>query len=166
MKKLFVFGLFLLLTFPNIFASKLDEVRNQFPYFKSFEEVDLLLKSIEKDPSDLATAYKGALYMFKSKFADSKLDKYKYFKKGKSLIDTSCEKNPYSLEIRYIRIIFQHQLPTFLGYNDHKIKDFDFFISQFPKSTLTIDFKKKMVNNLEQLDKLTTIQKKQLNNLL
>lgn len=166
MRKLLVLSLYIMFSFQNIYASKLDEIRNQFPYFVSYEEVDGLLQSIESETSDLATVYKGALIMYKSKFAEAKLDKYKYFKKGKTLINKACENNPNSLEIRYIRLIFQHQLPSFLGYNDHKTVDFDFFINQFSKSSLALDFKKKMVKNLVQLDNLSAKQKQQLNNLI
>ncbi len=166
MRNIFVFGFFILFAFQNNYASKLDEIRIQFPYFNSYEEVNDLLQSIENETSDLATVYKGALYMYKSKFVEGKLDKYKYFKKGKTLIDTACENSPNSLEIRYIRLIFQHQLPSFLGYNDHKKDDFDFFIKQFSKSTLALEYKKKMVKNLVQLNHLTVTQKQKLNDLI
>jgi len=166
MRKIFVFGFLIIFIFQNIYASKLDEIRNLFPYFTSYEEVDGFLQSIECETSDLATVYKGALNMYKSKFVEAKLDKYKYFKKGKTLINKACENNPNSLEIRYIRLVFQHQLPSFLGYNEHKKEDFDFFIKQFSKSTLALEYKKKMVKNLLQLDYLSANQKQQLNNLI
>lgn len=153
-------------SFQSVYASKLDDLRNNFPYINSIEEVENYLADLENENSDLATVYKGALFMFKSKYIESKWDKFKFFKKGKNLIETACKNSPNSLEIRYIRLIFQHQLPSFLGYNDHKIDDFNFFINQFPKSSLTLNFKKKMVENLVQLDNLTANQKQKLNNLI
>lgn len=166
MRNTFVISLFILFSFQNIYASKLDEIRHQFPYFNSLEEVETLIKTLENDTSDLATVYKGALYIYHSKFTESKWDKYQYFKKGKTLIDKACQNSPNSLEIRYIRLIFQYQLPSFLGYNSNKKDDFEFFINQFPKSTLALEYKKKMLKNLVQLDKLSADQKQKLNNLI
>ena len=146
-------------------ATPLDEVRNKFPYYETEAEVDQYLTLLASDTSALATVYKGALYMFKSKFSSFPTMQYKYFKKGKNLINSACQALPNAMEIRFIRLVFQYQLPGFLGYNDHKESDFKFFISNYSKSELTAERKLKLKLQLLLLEKLEPEKIKQLKQL-
>ncbi|MCM2301529.1 MAG: hypothetical protein NDI80_02795 [Flavobacteriaceae bacterium] len=138
----------------NLSANSLDKVRNTFPYFDKESEVDYWLEQLNTDQSALANAYKGALYMFKSKFVSFPTNKYKYFKKGKNLIEAANVSNPNSLEIKYIRLVFQYQLPSFLGYNNQKEHDFQFFIKHFNTPNIRVEIKANMRNQLLKLEKL------------
>ncbi len=159
---LFVWIVFLQI---QIFATPLDEVRNKFPYFETETEIDLYLTQLEADASALATVYKGALYMFKSKFAVVPTAKYNFFKKGKNLIDAACLSQTNALEIRFIRLIFQYQLPSFLGYNDDRESDFKFIITHFAQNNFSAEKKKKMINQMLQLGKLESDKIKQIKTL-
>lgn len=149
----------------QILATPLDEVRNKFPHFETETEIDLYLTQLEADASALASVYKGALFMFKSKFAVAPTAKYKFFKKGKNFINAACLSQPNALEIRFVRLIFQYQLPSFLGYNDHKESDFKFIMTHFAQSNLSAEKKKKMIDQMLQLEKLESDKIKQIKNL-
>ena len=138
----------------NAFSyNALEEVRTKFPHFNSETEVDTYLQLLANDSSDLSTIYKGALYLFKSKFSILPTTKFKHFKKGKSLIDQACA-NSNSLEIRAIRLIFQYQLPRFLGYFNNRESDFDYLVKHFHTSNLMPSRKEKLLQMLLQLETL------------
>ena len=144
---------FLTLSTNVLSNNALEEVRAKFPNFGSETEVDTYLQLLANDSSDLATVYKGALYLFKSKFSNLPTTKYKHFKKGKKLIDQACE-NSDLLEIRVIRLIFQYQLPKFLGYYDHRESDFEYFVKHFHTADLAKIRKEKWIQMLLQLETL------------
>lgn len=134
--------------------SALEEVRNAFPFFNSESQIDKYLNHLEDNNTDLGMVYKGALNLYKSKFAVFPHNKYKYFKKGRNQIETAVKNNPNSLEIRSIRLIFQYELPHFLRYFEQKEIDFQFFTTNYYTSSTSKDIKQKMLYLLKNLKKL------------
>ena len=148
-----------------VYANPLEEVRMKFPNFNSEKEVDHYIAKLRTDESSLAQAYLGSLYFFKSKYSVFPPSKYKFFKKGRNLIDLACEVNPKSIEIRFLRLVFQYQLPSFLGYNDDKEKDFKFFTHNYINTNLGLEKKSRMLTQLMGLDKLEIEKYQQLKQL-
>lgn len=145
-----------------VYTQELDKLRVEFPYIDE-QKTAVFFENINEENSNLALLYKGALYFYKSKYAVSPLQKYRFFKKGKTLVDEACSKQPENIEFRYIRLVFQYQLPDFLGYNKDKESDLDFFIKKYPEATHK--HKKMMLKNLLEIDDLKIILAKHLNNL-
>jgi len=107
----------------------IEEVRGKFPYIENEEETDSYIEKLEEEKGALAEGYLAAMYFFKSRFVGFPTTKYKYFKKGKSMLDTAISSEPKNVELRYIRYIFQHQIPNFLGYDSNKEEDFEVIIN-------------------------------------
>jgi hypothetical protein len=143
-------------------AQELEKLRLEFPYIDE-QKTSVFYDNIVKESSDLAILYKGALYFYKSKYVDSPLQKYKFFKKGKALVDEACSKQPKDIEYRYIRLVFQHKLPDFLGYNKNKKSDLEFFIKKYPEATH--NHKKKMLENLMEIEEIRITLAKHLKDL-
>lgn len=115
---------FLLFGF-QVFANPvLEEVRSKFPFINSKEQSNNYILLLEGKEDIISQGYLAAMYFFYSKYVKFPTTKFKYFKKGKVLLNRLIESNPANAELRYIRFIFQHQIPKFLGYNKHKDQDF------------------------------------------
>lgn len=116
--------LFLLLFAPKIFAAEpdIEEVKTLFEasaYSKSAAERLLkLLAEIDHTAPPLLICYKGVAEMMQAKYGFNPINKFRRFKRGKTLMEEAVKKEPDNLEIRYLRLVIQSNLPAFLNYND------------------------------------------------
>ena len=84
------------------------------------------IKNIENKNSILMQAYEGCFYFIKCQFINNPLEKFKYFKKGKELLETAIKEDPKSVELKLLRYSIQKNLPRFLLYYDNIEKDLNF----------------------------------------
>ncbi|NCP22457.1 MAG: hypothetical protein COS42_10975 [Flavobacteriales bacterium CG03_land_8_20_14_0_80_35_15] len=150
----------------SLFASVLDDIRNQFPQIKSLKEADLYLNLLEKENNAESKAYFGAMLLMKSRYAKFPLTKYSYFKKGKLVLDNCIKNYKMNLEMRYLRFVFQNQIPDFLNYHANIDEDFSVIVKGIEKADLNKDFKIKILNNMLIVKKLTPNQGTQIKLLL
>jgi len=68
--------------------------------------------------SPLVKGYLGCFYFIKSKFETNPIDKFYYFKKGRSLLEAAIHEDPTSVELIFLRYSIQKNLPQFLLYNN------------------------------------------------
>ena len=61
--------------------------------------------------------------MMQAKYGFNPISKLRRFKKGKTLIEEAVKKQPDNLEIRFLRLAIQTNLPAFLNYSDNIIED-------------------------------------------
>lgn len=160
--KLFVF--FFMMNLLSL--SVLDNVRNQFPKINSLEEADFYMKLLENEKREAGKAYYAAMLFMKSKYVKFPLTKYNYFKKGKSALDNLVQENKTNIEIRYIRFLFQNQMPAFLNYNSNLQEDYFVIVKGIEKSELDIPFKYKILNNMLLVNTITKDQTAQIKLLL
>ncbi|SDX25662.1 hypothetical protein SAMN05444411_10449 [Lutibacter oricola] len=146
---------FLLIGSQCFSAPILEEIRSKFPFIENKEQAESYIKQLENTKDLSSQAYLAAMYFFKSKYVKFPTTKFKYFKKGKELLENLILNNPLNAELRYIRYIFQHQIPKFLGYYSAKSNDFEVIInSNF--------LKKKHLNNLLELRQISEEHKQKL----
>jgi hypothetical protein len=156
--------LFLLLN--TLSASVLDNVRNHFPEINSLDEAEFYLKLLENEKSPESKAYYAAMLFMKSKYVKFPFTKYKYFKKGKSVLDQLIQDNKTNVEMRYLRFVFQNEMPNFLNYNNNIHEDFFGIIEGMEKSDLNTQFKHKMLKNMLLVKNVTADQTTQIKLLL
>lgn len=84
---------------------------------------DSLIRYCEKEETAKQTAYLAAGYMIKAKHLSSKINKFKYFKKGKRKLEDIISKYPNFVEYRWIRYCLQSNMPRFLNYNSNIVED-------------------------------------------
>lgn len=156
----------LFLMFNTLSASVLDNVRNQFPQINSLAEAEFYMKLMENEKSPEAKAYYAAMLFMKAKYVKFPLSKYNNFKKGKSTLDQLILENKLNVEFRYLRFVFQNELPSFLNYDANIADDFLAITKGIVKSNLNKDFKQKIIENMLLVKNINLNQTNQLKVLL
>ncbi len=158
-----------IVVFSLIFSSvesPLEQMRNQFPYIESLEEANVFIEELKNDTSPEAVGYTAAMILMKSRYVKGPFSKLKYFKKGKKILDATISENPLNIEIRYLRFLMQKQIPNFLGYNKNIEEDFEVISNKLLNSSLTNNFKIKMLNTMLLVDDLSEIKRIKINKIL
>ncbi len=88
------------------------------------------LEEISKNDEIVLVAYKGAVTTLKSRYQNGFKNKKTTFKEGVSLINFAIEKQPNNIEIRFVRMSVQQNVPKFLGYNFNLEEDKNFIFSR------------------------------------
>jgi len=77
----------------------------------------------------VARAYDAALEGLRGKYAKGLIDKLRHVQKAVSELRSLPEENPSSLEIRFLRFSFFHQIPVFFGVRSTVAPDLRILIS-------------------------------------
>ena len=88
-----------------------------------------------KNPSPRMLAYKGALEAIMTKTTWNVFKKLSYLKKSEASFKEAVRKAPNNIEIRFMRMAVQYEIPEYLGYSEDMESD-----------------RKFIVNNIEQFD--------------
>ena len=147
-------------------SSVLDNVRNQFPNINSLEEAEFHMKLLEKEKGTESKAYYAAMLFMKAKYVKFPLSKYNNFKKGKAALDRLIQENKTNVELRYLRFVFQHEMPNFLNYNSNIQEDYLVIVKGIEKSDLNKQFKQKILKNMLLVKGITSDQTTQIKLLL
>lgn len=150
----------------SLSVSVLDNVRNQFPRINSVEEAEFHMNLLEKETDPESKAYYAAMLFMKSKYAKFPLTKYSNFKKGKSALDGLIQADKMNVEMRYLRFVFQNEIPNFLNYNSNIQEDFLIVVKGMEKSNLNKEFKRKMLKYMLLIKNITADQTTQIKLLL
>ena len=66
----------------------------------------------------LLTGYKGALEIAKARHFFNPFKKLSYFKSGRSILEEAIAQDTSNIELRFLRLTIQANVPGFLGYNE------------------------------------------------
>ncbi|MGB9664291.1 MAG: hypothetical protein ACPL25_05145 [Ignavibacteria bacterium] len=142
---------------------KKEEIRRLF-YF-SVESTDSLkifekkLKSLSpKFDEVFSLAYNGAYLTLVAKHSINPYTKYYKLKEGLELLDSAIQKQPDNLEFRFIRLSILNYVPSFLGYDEIFLKDFEKTFALLQKKDFTSVDKLTQIGMIEFL-----MQSKKLN---
>ncbi|HET8838837.1 MAG TPA: hypothetical protein VFM82_07580 [Flavobacteriaceae bacterium] len=117
-------------------AQDLNELRSQYIEAISEKSVcEALIEQLRQKPgkSSVHLAYLGTLETVWAKYVFNPILKMKTFKNGKEKIEQAVNQEPENMEIRYLRLSVQKNIPGFLGYNDAIEKDFTFLEGNIEK---------------------------------
>lgn len=134
------------------------------------QEISLeLLNSYEEDLKQyddaVSMAYLGVVNMLKSKASKFPITKYKYFSEGCKIMDLSISTEPEDVELRYLRFVFQTELPGFLGYDENREEDLSYILIHFGKADYDYAYKALMMTRMLDLSKLSEDERKLLNSI-
>ena len=104
----------------------------------AFEQTDIT-------ESVLLKGYKGGVLMGMARHHINPFKKLSYFGGGKKLIEEALTIDPYNLELRFLRLTIQTNLPEFLGYADDKENDKAFVLNGLER--VQNEMLKKRMNN-------------------
>lgn len=133
-----------------VLSSLLMEIRTQLP--QAFEEEQvceaLLLKANQQNiDAPVLKGYVGALHLAKSKHV-SIFKKMQFFNKGVALLEEAISKASENVELRFLRLTIQINLPGFLGYSDKISTDKSFVIKNYHQALPIL--KKRIINFARQ----------------
>ena len=79
-----------------------------------------------QNPDPSVVAYVLSVSMKQADYEFNPYRKLKIFQTNKSKLDFMITENPRNPHLRYVRLLLQEKLPTFLGYNNHIVEDKNF----------------------------------------
>lgn len=74
--------------------------------------------------------YQGIARTLLGKHAFNPVNKVNYFNKGKKILETALSISPDNVELRYLRLTLQENVPSFLGYSGQISEDRAFIKSR------------------------------------
>jgi len=156
--------LFIILQLHSVNNSELlKDARNNFLQVTTMEAAeykgDLWLDS---DNTTLQ-AYGACMYFMQARYAKNPITKWSRFKKGKKKLDQLISENTNNLEFRYLRFLFQSEMPEFLGYHENKEGDFSFVLNHIDEEQYSNDLKCLFLENISKVEQLTSDQKNKIN---
>lgn len=97
-------------------------------YAKTEQELIHLSKKIDDSTNPVLKAYHGAYTAMLAEHQFFPHTKYQYFSAGRDELEQAVLNAPNSVEIRFIRMLIQHNTPAFLGYRNNLEEDFQFIL--------------------------------------
>lgn len=147
-KMLFLFFFF----FNQSDCNQLQFIRDHFHQLNSKNRLEVFIKKAEKIECKNATPYLASAVMQQAKYTLLPHNKLAYFIKGKKQLENFIDKNPTDIEARYVRLLTQHQSPGFLGYTKNIKEDEAFIKINIHKSSLPINYQKKILKVLDSIN--------------
>lgn len=90
-----------------------------------------LLSSVTKNDKAELVAYKGAALALLAKYTVGLFKKKDAFTEGVALVDYAIEKDPKSIEARFVRLGIQENTPKFLKYKANIEEDKNFILKNY-----------------------------------
>ncbi len=82
-----------------------------------------LLAPVGDQSAPVLRCYKGVASMVQARYAPNPLTKLALFRKGKAWIEGAVNADTTNLEMRYLRLTIQDNLPAILNYKDAILQD-------------------------------------------
>ena len=96
------------------------EIRNLYEVAANSKSANAKLINLlaeVKTSNSLLTGYKGAAIMMEANHVFNPITKLSRFKKGKQLLEYAIKSDGANVELRYIRLTIQTNVPSILGYS-------------------------------------------------
>lgn len=106
--------------------------------------------------NNILRGYKGAVLLGLARHHANVFKKMGFFSDGKELLEKSIETEPENIELRFLRLTIQANLPSFLGYSENKEDDKVFVLSRLEEAK-SDNFKtkvRKFIGAMEEQGKL------------
>lgn len=130
-------------------AQDVNTLRAQYPEAVESSAItakmDAELFKVENAGKPVLLAYKGAVLTLKAKFSKKKSEKKEFFKEGVGFIESAVSADGSNIEIRYIRLSVQENLPRFLGYHKNMEEDKQYLLKYY--STISTALVKEVVRD-------------------
>jgi hypothetical protein len=131
----------------------ISEIRLKFHNSTSNEKTckDLIaqLSPYNEKSNALLFGYRGGATMIMAKYVFNPFSKLSYFNKGRDMIEKAIQHDKNNVELRFLRYTIQTNVPSFLGYNDHKKSD-RLFLSKSVSFIKDSSLKKIIISYLNQ----------------
>lgn len=104
---------------------KRNDIRLEFQSCGDNLKTDILFNkiSLSKNPEPILIGYKGALIASKARFTINPFRKLSFCKSGLDEISVAIKNAPHDIELRYLRLLIQTNIPAFLGMSTNLVED-------------------------------------------
>ncbi len=121
-------------------CSEIQSVRDGFHQIDCEESLTQFMSTYKNCDCKTAQPYLAAATMRKAEYCMWPGTKLTYFSHGKSQLENYIKNNEADIEGRYVRVLVQSQLPSFLGYNDDLLSDIRFIETYISESDLKPEY--------------------------
>lgn len=147
---------------PN--KNALDQLRSEYltalrDYLNAPKVYESFLK-VEK-PNGKILAYQGALEAIMTKTTWNLFKKMSYLNKSEASFNKAIEMAPYDIEIRYMRLAVQFEIPSYLGFSDDMEDDKEFILNNMNNlsaETIPPTLKKQIIDFMHRCEMFTVQQ--------
>jgi len=139
----------LILTLTSLNCDKMTKVRSEFHGIDSEEKLTSFLSAFENVNCIEAAPYIASAIMTKSRYAFI-TKKMKYFNNGKEKLERFIIENPNDIESKYVRLLVQTEIPSFLNYSDNISQDSLFIETHISNANLPIEYKELILENIRK----------------
>ena len=115
-------------------------------------EMKEIFDSTDISKNNLLLGYKGAVEMGMARHHPNVFKKMGFFGDGKDFLEESIENDQENIELRFLRLTIQTNLPSFLGYSSEKENDKVFVLKNL-ESAPNAEFKKRVRNFISHAEK-------------
>jgi len=125
--------IFLLILLSGLFLHDVTEVRRLYTLATTDEEkANELVEYTKLHSSEniVILGYMGAAEILLAKYAFSPISKWNYFNRGKKILESAIIKDPNNLELRFLRLTIQENIPAILGYSSLIENDMKFLYNK------------------------------------
>ena len=126
------------------------------------EAFESLVKDINTEDNPVLVGYKGAALTLKAKLEKTIKEKKDVFVQGKEIIEFAIQKDPESIELRFIRLGIQENTPKLLKYKDNIEEDKDFILKNY-HSISSKDLKSHITGYIKQSKAFSDTERQSLN---
>ncbi len=112
-----------------LLANVREQIAMAFQEEEVSESLNKQFDEFEHFGQPILNGYKGALLMAKSKHALNPFKKLSNFNKGKEILESALAKAYQNIELRFLRLTIQVNVPGFLGYNENINEDIEYIES-------------------------------------
>lgn len=141
----------LLLSQPPVSCDDMDALRLEFHTIESSSQLDIFVSKARECDCPAISPYLGSAIMRKAEYAVSPWKKYGYFKEGQAILEDYIKANPKSVEARYVRLLVQSSIPTFLAYNSDIEADEKMIRQGLSASGLSASYQRIILNNVNNI---------------
>lgn len=119
-----IFFNFIQLFAQPVINKELIELRKQFDVNQNkFDWHYQNYKNLQNHKDPVFQGYAGMSSFMLANLSIDPFSKWHYFQKGKKILEQSLEKKTDSAELRFLRLVVQSKIPSFLGYSSHINED-------------------------------------------
>ncbi len=112
--------------------------------YNAFEQTDY-------QDNNLLLGYHGAALLGMARHAPNVFKKMSFFSDGKELLEKSIDMDHDNVELRFLRLTIQTNIPSFLGYSDSKESDKAFVLNHLEEAK-SETFKTKVRNFIKHAE--------------
>lgn len=139
-----IFGEENMLSIREMYYNSTNNEDDAISFLKYFEDIDV------KNRATLL-GYNAVANFVQAKYLWNPVAKYDYFTIGRDLLQKAISMENSNLELRYLRLSIQTNLPSFLDYKSNIEEDKKMLISQF-ETVEDIDLKTRIKDYLKEIN--------------